>query len=198
MVFGFGKKREEKEMPIEPPKQDIVDRILNMRQQGISNNQIIQTLQRENYSSSQIFDAMNQADLISQSQSIEVPYSKEQMEQGYEQKESYEEPKEKIEELVEVIIEEKWNQLVKDISKIVEWKKKIENDIDELKQKIDALQMNIDSLKKGVSSRLDTYDKSFSGVGTSVKAMETAFSKVLPTFTENVNELNRITKKLKQ
>ena len=39
-----------------------INDILQMRQQGLSNNQIIQNLQRAGYTNTQIFDAMNQAD----------------------------------------------------------------------------------------------------------------------------------------
>ena len=43
--------------------QSPVDLVLNMREQGLSNNQIITSLQREGYQTTDIFDAMNQADL---------------------------------------------------------------------------------------------------------------------------------------
>lgn len=193
MAF-WSKKPMEKEKieQIEPPIELPTDKILSMRQQRISNNQIIQELQRQGYSSSQIFDAMNQADLSQQSQFPETPYPQEQMESSYQ-----EESKEKIEELAEVIIDEKWNILVKDINKIVEWKDNVEKKIEELDKRINDIYTDVDSLKKNILSKLNQYDRGISGVGTSIKAMETAFSKILPTFTENVNELSRITKKIK-
>ncbi len=40
-----------------------VDRVLQMRAQGLTNNQIVETLQRDGYTTTQIFDALNQADL---------------------------------------------------------------------------------------------------------------------------------------
>ena len=69
--------------------------------------------------------------------------------------------------------------------------------IDDLDKNISDLHMNIDSLKQSVLSKINQYDKGISNAGTSIKAMENAFSKVLPTFVENVNELSRITKKIK-
>jgi len=42
-----------------PPTQKVVA----MRQQGLSNNQIIQMLQREGYDSNLVFEAMSQADI---------------------------------------------------------------------------------------------------------------------------------------
>lgn len=197
MVFGFAKKKEKETsvaLPIEALGDVPIDRILNMRQQ-MTDNQIIQILQREGYSSSQIFDAINQADLASKFP--ESPYPQEQMESAPSYEPRSEEPKEKIEELVEVIIDEKWNELVKDITKIVEWKNKIEKKINDLDKNINDLQMSIDSLKQNILSKVSQYDKGISNVGTSIKAMENAFSKVLPTFVENVNELGRITKKIK-
>src|SRR3989344_5331468 len=59
-LFGMGKK------PEGPPKETTpVDEVLRMREQGFSNNQIVQALQRSGYKTHQIFDAMNQADLKS-------------------------------------------------------------------------------------------------------------------------------------
>ncbi|RME52679.1 hypothetical protein D6783_04060, partial [Candidatus Woesearchaeota archaeon] len=40
-----------------------VQRIRVMREQGLTNNQIVQALQRDGFSTSQIFDAMNQLDI---------------------------------------------------------------------------------------------------------------------------------------
>ena len=39
------------------------DLVIQMRQQGLSNDQVIQNLQSQGYTSSQVFDAMNQADV---------------------------------------------------------------------------------------------------------------------------------------
>lgn len=41
-----------------------INQVISMRGQGITNNQIIQTLQRDGFSSAQIFEAMNQADMV--------------------------------------------------------------------------------------------------------------------------------------
>ena len=42
------------------------------------------------------------------------------------------------------------------------------------------------------------YDKNMKEVGTDIKALETVFKKILPSFTENVAELSRITKRVKE
>ena len=57
----FGKKK--KEVPAGMPEGVPTERVIQMRQQNLSNDQVIQTLQQEGYNSSQIFDAMSQADI---------------------------------------------------------------------------------------------------------------------------------------
>ena len=53
--FSFGASQKSKDVPI--------DRILCLKSQGLSNDQIVQTLQNEGYKASQIFDAMRHAEI---------------------------------------------------------------------------------------------------------------------------------------
>ena len=64
-LFDSGKKGPEEPAPQAPPETSTppTDKIMTMRQQGLDNNAIIQSLQREGYSSDNIFKAMNQADI---------------------------------------------------------------------------------------------------------------------------------------
>lgn len=206
MVFGFGKKTKEEDVPIKPslePPSDIpVDKVIAMRQQGISNSQIVQTLQKDGYRSDQVFDAMNQADIKGSVGPVQpTPFEPSQIENPMpplQQPQSQTDTKERIEELAEVIIDEKWNELVKDINKMIEWKEKIESKTDAMEQKITDLANNLDSLNKSILQRVNQYDKNITNVGTDLKAMEQVFSKILPKFTENVNELSRITQSAKK
>lgn len=194
----------------------IISDIMQMRQQGLSNNQVIQNLQRQGYTNTQIFDAMNQAD---------TKMAVEGMQPGFIQPDSmgggelFTAPPEqlsgarqptdsgqvrgifqdqvKMEELVEAIIEEKWVELIKDVNKIIEWKNRIENKVADLESQLSALRESVSDLNKAVLGRVNEYDKHLQEVGTDIKAMEKVFSKVLPTFTENVNELSRIASKMK-
>ena len=203
-----------------------------MRQNGSTNDQIIQDLQKQGYSSSQIFDAMNQADIkgiveapATQSQVPEtqaevpppakqqaipnlptedIPEIPEQSEQQLPQltEEGY--PiqnrgtnKEEIEEVVEPIIDEKWDELMKSVDKIAAWKETTEKKIEKIEQKIQDLKSRFEELHSGILAKVGEYDKNIRNVGSGIKAMEMVFKKVLPSFTENIEELSRITKKLK-
>ncbi len=203
-----------------------INDILQMKQQGLSNNQIIQNLQRSGYTNTQIFDAMNQADAKmavegaqpgpAQQASVQQP-EPQPSPQMFTQPPSdipsstfanptpsstmelspstYTDSQVKTEELVEAIIEEKWSELIKDVNKIVEWKNKMENKISELEVQLETLKDSFSDLNKAVVGKVNEYDKHILEVGSDIKAMEKVFSKVLPTFTENVNELSRIAKK---
>ncbi|MBW2993711.1 hypothetical protein KY317_04010 [Candidatus Woesearchaeota archaeon] len=238
-LFGLGKKKEEPVSKSNIP----VDAVLQMKQQGYSNNQIVQELQRQNYTTTQIFDALSQADMAampqpgqpqiqeqpslqqppqqppqqsqeypafqepqqppqsplpqqpSQPQPIqEIPPPQEQYQYPYEQPET---SSEKIEEVAEAIIEEKWEELSKGVQKIIEWKNQTESRLGKMQGELRALKKSFDDLHKGVLGKLSEYDKGIRDVGTDIKAMEGVFKKVIPTFTENVSELSRISKTLK-
>lgn len=237
-----------------------INEIIQMRQQGLSNNQIIQNMQRNGYSNTKIFDAMNQVDTkvaveglqpvtnapppsqpsqdlfsqppISQPQQNQPSFQPQQMEtQDFSSQDNssqtmqfdsssssnsfettnvaQEQPREsvqdifqdnqvKIEELVETIIEEKWEELLRDVNKIVNWKNKVESRVSEIEMRLDHLKESFSDLQKAIVGKVGEYDKHIMEVGSEIKAMERVFSKVLPTFTENVNELSNITNKIKE
>jgi len=102
--------------------------------------------------------------------------------------------KDRVEEIAEAIIDEKWNELVKDINKVVEWKERTDMDLTKIQQDIENLKERFESLNKGILGKITEYDQNLTSVGTQIKAMDMAFQKILPTFTENVNKLDRIVK----
>ena len=189
--------------------QSPIDLVLNMREQGLSNNQIITSLQREGYQTTDIFDAMNQADLQMANGSPK-DNSGEAMQNQIYPEELIDEPPQvdqepsynnkdvtKIEELVEAIVEEKWVDLVKDVNKIIEWKSKVESDTASINQEIEDLKESFNELQKNIIGKIDEYDKNITKVSTNIKAMENVFQKAIPTFTENINELARTVESLK-
>ena len=200
------------------PEGSAINEILQMRQQGLSNNQIIQNLQRQGYTNTEVFDAMNQADTkmaVEGMQPVQEPQPSEEVftqapveeppqELPQEPQHSSQTPQQilqddqvKIEELVEAVIEEKWDELLRDVNKIVQWKNKVEARVSEMEIKLDHLKDSFSDLQKAILGKVGEYDKHILEVGSEIKAMEKVFSKVLPVFTENVNELSNITKKIK-
>ncbi|MBS3098135.1 hypothetical protein J4209_05055 [Candidatus Woesearchaeota archaeon] len=179
-----------------------VDQIMGLKQQGLSDDQIMQSLQQQGYTSSQISDAMAQADISGQLS----PEGEEMMEEEAQPSPMEEPPqmegptqslslgeKDRVEEIAEAIIDEKWNELLQDINKVVEWKERTEARITRLEQEMRDVKSSFDSLHKGILGKISEYDQNLVNVGTEIKAMEKVFQKILPTFTENVNRLSRIT-----
>ena len=106
--------------------------------------------------------------------------------------------KEKIEEIAEAIVEEKWKEKEAEINKIIEWKDTITTKLTQLQQQFDDLRASFDSLHKGMLGKITEYDENLTNVGTEIKAMEKVFSKVLPSLTDSVNKLQRISTGVKK
>lgn len=230
----FGKKKEDISMVNNGPQSGVpTDMVLQMRGQNLSNNQIIQSLQREGYSTSQIFDAMNQADIKGTVESFppeqinkgEESYS--QSAESFDQNQEMQYPqyqeqplqamppmppppqsgefinqssgmnRESTEEIVESIVDEKWNELMKGLDKVLEWKESTDARMIRIENEIKSLKERFEELHQGILAKIGEYDKGIRDVGSDIKAMESVFKKILPTFTENVSELSRITKKIK-
>jgi|SRR3989338_3081179 len=204
-MFGFGKRSKEPEMPSAPGLP--IDQVMVLRQRGMDNNQIIQELERQGYNSSQIFDALNQINLSSpgfaQPMDMDIPPQPNFHEQLLPPQQIVQpQPqdiinKEQIEEIAEAIIDEKWKEFEEDIKIIIDWKEKKEEKINQLEQQIRDLTESLGNLHKSIVSKISDYDRNITDVGTEIKAMEKVFQKVLPSLTENVNKLDRMTKSSK-
>ncbi len=194
--------------PMQAASGSLADKVMQMRQQGMSNNQIIQTLISQGNSYPDVFNAMSQADMMGTQASAgspmpmqpqmtggPIPQGMPPMQMPSQQQDSN---REKIEEIAEAIIEEKWDELVKNMNKVVEWKNKTETKIVQMEQKMKDIEANFDELHRAILGKVDQYDKNIQDVGTELKAMGKVFEKVLPTLTENVNELSRLSQEAKR
>jgi hypothetical protein len=197
-----------------------INRISEMKARGLSNNQIVEALQREGYSTTQIFDALHQEEIRGAEGPAELPPMEgspdqpidfqQYPQQGYapqgppdyaEQSSSgmtEEEFEEKIEEVTETIIEEKWKDFVETIEKIIEWKNVFSERVNTIESSLSHLRQEFDKLHDAILKKIDGYDRSMSNVGSQLKAMELVFKDVLPKFTENVKELSSLADSLKK
>ncbi|MGM5483650.1 MAG: hypothetical protein ACQER9_01890 [Nanobdellota archaeon] len=195
---------------MDPP----VQKVLDMRKQGLSDNQIIQSLQQEGFDSQIVLEAMEMADehgnqnfnqnnIPPQNQMKQQPSSVSSQKDPVNPIQNNQPPpsnnnnNEDMEELIEAVIDEKWSEVEKNINKVLEWKDSVDERIGSMKSDIDNLKKNFEDLHKAILGKIGDYDKNINEVGSQLKAMEKVFSNVLPTFSDNVNELNRIADKLK-
>lgn len=189
-----------------------IDTVIELQKQGLNNNQIVQALQKDGLTSAQIFEAMNLADqkTYSQTQSQAPPpvqgnpmgLNPQSMVSSAPPPIHHAQPSqsddEQIEQLIEAVIDEKWQKIESKIMAVADWKNDAQDQMKKLEQQITDLKNDYDSLQKAIVGKVGEYDKNILNVGSQLEAMETAFSKILPTFTENINELDRITKNMKK
>ena len=102
-----------------------------------------------------------------------------------------------LDQIAEAIIDEKWKQLKQYIEKIVDWKGKVETRIIAIEQNQKNLGEQIIGLQKSLVDKVQTYDRHITDVGTEIKAMEKVFQKIIPSLTENVNELSSVVHRMK-
>lgn len=198
------KKKKEDAMPdfSRGPSSVPIDNVAVMMQQGYTNEQIVQALQSQGFSVPQIYDAINQAsmrpmqppDYSMQQQPQQPQYSYPQQTVQAQQPQIEQMDEEKIQEVAEAVIEEKWEGLTKDIKAVIEWKNRSEGKMVQLEQEISDLKSSLDSLNSSIIGKVGQYDKNLMEVGTEIKAMEKVFQNILPSLTENVAKLERLTK----
>jgi hypothetical protein len=103
----------------------------------------------------------------------------------------------RIEEITEEMIDEKWDDLIKEVRKVVEWKNTVDSRIQEMDSTLTKLKDDFKLLHQGVLGKVEEYDKRMQEVGVELKSVGKVFKDVIPVFTENVKELRSITSKIK-
>ena len=195
------------------------DLVFDLKSNGLSNNQVVEELQRMGYGVDKIFDAVRLGEDHHANPGVAMnaenfntnmpppPMLPQQSVPNYGQ--SFQQPmpsmsfsggigREDVEEIAETIIQEKWTDLVEDVKKVVSWKEEVETQMTKIEQQIKNIKENFSSLQKAIFGKINDYDKSISDVGTEIKAMEKVFQKVLPDLTSNVNELSGIVRRMKK
>ena len=103
----------------------------------------------------------------------------------------------KLQEIIEAVVSEKMSDSLKKIEELDKFKDEIGRRVDEIDFKFSLLREDFNNLNSSILGKIGDYDKNIVGIGTDLKAMERVFQKVLPVFTENINELGRIAKDFK-
>jgi hypothetical protein len=182
-----------------------VQHILELRQQGLSDEVITQELTRKGMTPQDVSMAMEQADTppMPGGEAPAPMPSPQQAPMGpgpsaaampAEESNIYE----RVEAIVESMIDEKWDDLIAEVRKIVEWKDKIEEKQNSMMNDLEKLKEDFKTLHQGVLGKLEDYDHRMQDVGTELKAVGKVFKDVIPEFVENVKELKDITRGAKR
>lgn len=187
---------------------DPVSEAQQLRQQGYTDDLIGQELTRRGYTPEDVGLALSQLDTNNTNpmDAQQQPPSYPNPSQNYPQQSNsslsanagdnalYE----RLEEIAESLIDEKWDELLAEVKKIVEWKERMEEKQTQLQSDIEKLKEDFKVLHQGVLGKLDDYDTRMRDVGTELKAVGKVFKDVIPEFVENVKELSATTKMMKK
>ncbi len=189
--------------------QNPVQDVMQLRNQGLTDQLIMSELSKRGYDPSQVQMAISQID-GGYSQDMPAPPSSYGGYGGGGQQ-SYSQPPsassgssaadgniyERIQEIAETMIDEKWDELLAEVKKIVEWKEKVEEKQLKIESDVQKLKEDFNVLHQGVLGKLDDYDGRMRDVGTQLNAVGKVFKDVIPEFVENVKELSSVTEKMR-
>ena len=187
-----------------PGNNDIVQEVLKLRQEGLSDNVINEELARKGANPQQIQSAINQADTPPPPGGGAMPMMQEPMpmpgpapgpemhSMGAPSAPAEGNIYERIEEITEGMIDEKWDELIGEVKKIIDWKEKMETKQTLMTSDLEKLKEDFKTLHHGVLGKLEDYDHKMQDVGTELKAVGKVFKDVIPEFVENVKELRDI------
>jgi len=179
-------------MPMYPPDNVPYGEAQQLRSQGMNDDVIVEELMRKGYTPDQVSTALSQDEMPTAPPMAAAPSFQRAMPRGDDS--IYE----RIEEIAEGMIDEKWDDLLAEVKKIVEWKERLEEKQSKLQHDVDALKENFGVLHQGVLGKLEEYDTRMRDVGTELGAVGKVFKDVIPEFVENVKELSAVTKGMRK
>jgi len=183
-------------------KKDPTNDVKQLMAQGFSDSEIMEEVSNRGYSSEQIHNAISMlgSQMPGQEEMPAQPAHYSQPEQQYSAGGSNESGNiyERIEEITEGIIDEKWDDLIAEVKKVLEWKEKIEGKQEKMKNDLQKLKEDFTVLHQAVLGKIEEYDNRMQEVGTELKAVGKVFKDVIPEFVDNVKELSQITGKIKE
>jgi hypothetical protein len=179
-----------------------VDKVMQLRTQGLTDNLIVEELKNQGFTPEQASQAISQADSSGGGMSgMNMSQSEPQQQQQQQQQPHSDEEGniyERIEQITEGIIDEKWDALISEVKKIIAWKEKIEEKQTQMQNDLTKLKEDFKVLHQGVLGKLEDYDKRMQDVGVELNAVGKVFKDVVPEFVENVKELRAFNKERKE
>tara|TARA_Y100000310_G_scaffold92989_1_gene90565 strand:- start:238 stop:804 length:567 start_codon:yes stop_codon:yes gene_type:complete len=174
--------------------------VQQLRAQGLTDSLIVQELSKKGYPPQEVRQALNQVD---NTPSAPAEPSMPQLSPSYPPTPNNNNAPdsnvyERIEEITENIVDEKWDELIGEVRKIIEWKNQVEERQIKIQHDLDKIKEDFKVLHQGVLGKLEDYDDRMRDVGTELKAVGKVFKDVVPEFVDNVKELSGITQNFKK
>ena len=181
----------------------LISKVTQLRLQGLTDNLIMEELKKEGHTPEQIHQAIGKADqntgggmpAISKLNPTPITQETASSQPGNEEEGNI---YERIEEITENMINEKWDELISEVKKIMDWKEKIEERQTKIAGDQEKIKEDFKILHQGVLGKLEDYDSRMQDVSTELKAVGKVFKDVVPVFVDNVKELKEFTTGMKK
>jgi hypothetical protein len=196
--------------------------VSDLRAKGVSDNDIADSLMSQGYSAIQASEALNQANIMQDSDDVPTPASpsnemrasvmdKNDKEKTLPQKHSepihYSQPEphsinfeprnDLMEEIAESVVNEKWRKFVENFGDFASWKDSVEIQLSAIKQEMLRMEQRFENLQKSVIGKVHDYDSNITEVGTEIKALQKVLQKILQPLSSNIRDLQKVTEDLK-
>ncbi len=184
-------------------KQDFSQQVMDLRNQGLTDNLIVAELGKQGIPPDQVHATIAKMDgsaPIDQPAGMDVPAAPDMGMPAMPQQQMQPQDNiyDRIEEITEGIVDQRWDELIIEVKKILEWKQKVEDAQRKLENDVTKLKEDFKVLHTGVLGKLEGYDERMSEVGSELKAVGKVFKDVVPVFVENVKELKHHVEKHKK
>lgn len=176
---------------------DLNAEISQLRNQGLTEDVIEEELVQRGYPENQVKEALDQPS-VSASMDMGLSGGAFSSMQSSPSAAGQDDVYGRIEEIAEGIIDEKWDELITEVRKILQWKEKIETSQRKMEMDVAKLKEDFNILHQGVLGKLEDYDTRMRDVGTELKAVGKVFQDTVPEFVQNVKDLSNLTNKIKK
>ena len=171
------------------PTQDVME----LRSQGLPDTVVMEELGKKGYDPQEVQMALSQSQAPAGMSAMRQPMGM-PPQQAPPQMNGHDDAYGRMEEIAESIIDQKWDELIAEVKKIIEWKEKVEQQNHKMSLELTKLKEDFTTLHQGVLGKLEDYDTRMRDVGTELGAVGKVFKDVIPEFVENVKELKAINK----
>jgi len=156
----------------------IFQKIQQLKQQGKSNDEIVQILMKEGIDYQTAIDLVTQYDL--QFQQLDYNLN------------------DQLQATAEQIVAEKFSQIYYLLQQQFQYQQELFNQISTLFQKIEKLEKDIKELKKESKENEEKIKNEVESINSSIKAFETIFEKISTSLMDTTKQLNYVLKRIKE
>jgi hypothetical protein len=196
-----------------------IQKVIDMKNQGIIDEKIIESLLSEKFTYQQIRDAMQQAEIKknisnpannyshapeeAEAKTFEQETAPATMQQAPRPIQMPSQPMQRspgisvdeIQRILEEIISEKWKESEEVIRNMIEWKAVISTKMKELETRISEFNTRVDSMNNSLGKKAEEFNQTMTDVDTEIKALDKALNKLIPALSDNISELKEIVTK---